>query len=105
MRHKKQGNNYKFIPENKETVCDLSELAGVEIIKISSRYSKMHKIWKKLMDKHHYLGSGHLCGQQIRYLINSERHGYLGGFVFSSVAWRLQARDNWIRGYLKRLLN
>lgn len=93
---KKQGDNHQFIPNNKEIACDLSELKDIEIIKISSRYSKMHKIWKGLMDENHYLGSGFLCGQQIRYLINSKRHGYLGGFAFSSAAWRLQSRDNWI---------
>ena len=49
------------------------------------------------MDQYHYLGSGPLCGAQIRYLIYTQKYGYLGGLSFSAAAWRLQARDSWIR--------
>ncbi|GBD97978.1 transposase for transposon Tn5 [bacterium BMS3Abin06] len=48
------------------------------------------------MDRYHYLGSGPLCGQQMKYLIESESYGHIGGFAFSSAAWQLEARDNWI---------
>ncbi len=49
-----------------------------------------------MMSQHHYLGSGPLCGAQLRYLIHSVGYGYLGGLAFSSAAWRVQARDQWI---------
>ena len=48
------------------------------------------------MNRYHYLGSGPLCGYQMRYLIESERYGYRGGLAFSSSAWRLETRDKWI---------
>ena len=32
----------------------------------------------------------------MRYLIRSERLGYLGGLAFSAPAWRVAARDRWI---------
>ena len=75
---------------------NLSGLGSIEIVKIESRHSKLSRKWNELMDKYHYLGSGPLCGAQIRYLIHSERHGWIGGFAFSAAAWRLTSRDRWI---------
>lgn len=40
-------------------------------------------------------GNGPLCGSHLRYLICS-RQGCLGGLSFSSAAWRLGPRDEWI---------
>jgi len=49
-----------------------------------------------MMQRYHYLGSGPLCGAQIRYFIESEHFGILGGLAFNSAAWRLSTRDQWI---------
>lgn len=76
--------------------CELSELGEIRIIKVPSRYSKLYRVWKEMMDGYHYLGSGPLCGYQMKYLIESERYGYVGGFAFSSAAWRLEGRERWI---------
>lgn len=73
--------------------CALSALGQVEVVPVSSRYSRSSKIWNGLMDSHHYLGSGPLCGSQIRYLIRTEGGEYLGGLSFSSATYRLRARD------------
>jgi len=54
------------------------------------------RIWNNLMQSHHYLGAGPLCGSQVRYLIKSEQYGWLGGLSFSSATLRLQARDQMI---------
>src|SRR5205809_7886525 len=48
------------------------------------------------MDRYHYLGSGPLCGAQLRYLMRSEKHGWVGGLSFSAAAWSVKARDQWI---------
>jgi hypothetical protein len=84
------------LPEFKEVSCDLDELGEIEVMPVSSRYSKASKIWNGLMDRFHYLGRGPLCGAQIRYLITSAEHGFLGGLAFSSATWRLKARDDYI---------
>jgi hypothetical protein len=76
--------------------CSLEELGKIELIRIGKPRTILSKIWKGLMQSYHYLGSGPLCGAQIRYLIKSERKGWLGGLAFSAAAWRLQARDEWI---------
>jgi len=75
---------------------DLAELGTIEIIAIKSWDRKRSRIWNYLLDHYHYLGSGPLCGAQIRYLIKSSRYGWLGGLAFSAAAWRLEARDKWI---------
>lgn len=76
--------------------CSLRQLGGVELEKIGSRYSKSSRLWKALMDSYHYLGAGPLCGAQMRYLIRSPGHGYLGALAFSAAAWRVAVRDRWI---------
>ena len=48
------------------------------------------------MEGYPYLGSGRLCGAQIRYRVRSEAGDYLGGLSFSGATRRLRARDTWI---------
>src|SRR5437899_4854070 len=48
------------------------------------------------MDRYHYLGPGPLCGAQRRYLIGSDKHGWIGALSFSGAAWSVRARDQWI---------
>jgi hypothetical protein len=76
--------------------ASLEELGSLCVQPVTSRYSKASRLWKQLMEAHHYLGAGPLCGAQMRYLIRSERFGYLGGLAFSASAWRLKARDAYI---------
>jgi len=76
--------------------CDLAELGEVEIVAVPSRYSKLSRVWNQMMEDHHPLGKGPLCGAQLRYLIRSEHHGWVGGLAFSAATQRLQARDAWI---------
>ena len=52
--------------------------------------------WNGLMQAYHPLGSGPLCGAQLRYLIVSRRLGVIGGLSVSAPAWRLSARDAWL---------
>lgn len=79
-----------------EILCDLSELGDIEIIPIGSHKSNEAKVWKSIMNRYHYLGSGNACGGQIRYLVKSTQFGYLGGLCFSSGLLALQKRDEYI---------
>ena len=76
--------------------CELGELGTIGVERVTSRYCKAARIWKDLMDHYHYLGSGPLCGGQIRYLVHSSTHGYVGALSFSSAAWAIKARDDYI---------
>jgi len=75
---------------------ELYELGKVEAVKVTGKEKEESRLWRELMDAYHYLGSGPLCGAQIRYLIKSEKHGYVGALSFSAAAWRLGPRDKWI---------
>jgi hypothetical protein len=83
-------------PEIVEAHCSLHELGEVTVRPISSRYCKESKIWLTLLDRYHYLGSGPLCGAQIRYIVESSKYGYLGALAFTSASWALKARDRYI---------
>jgi len=76
--------------------CLLHELGTLTIRLVGNRGSKSARQWCEIMDKYHYLGSGPLCGCQLRYIIESDLYGILGGFSFSSATRRLKARDTWI---------
>jgi hypothetical protein len=82
-------------PDIPEIQCTLGELGDVSVYPVSSRYAKESKIWFALLEKHHYLGNGNLCGAQIRYLVKGS-HGYLGVLAFSSASWSLKDRDDYI---------
>ncbi len=81
--------------------CSLGEVGSIELVKVRGGGGELSRTWNELMDRHHYLGSGPLCGAQMRYLIKSSRYGWLGGFAFSSAAWSVSVRDQWI-GWDKR---
>ncbi len=104
VRLPQKTNRYGFegprrrLPEVRVPVVEgeLAELAEIDVKPITSRYSKDSKIWTALLQRFHYLGSGPLCGAQIRYLITSSRYGPIGALAFSSATWALRCRDNYI---------
>ena len=81
------------VPELK---CTLGDLGAIRVAPVSSRYSKASQIWNTLMERCHYLGKGPLCGAQIRYLVESSEHGFVGALAFSAAQWRLKKRDKYI---------
>jgi hypothetical protein len=83
-------------PDVAQMQCALAELGSITVEPITSRYSKESKVWFALLDQYHYLGSGPLCGAQIRYIVKSSQHGYLGALAFSSASWALSDRDQYI---------
>jgi len=83
-------------PDITAVQCTLKALGEIKIIAISSRYSKLSPVWNELMERFHYLGKGPLCGAQIRYLVESSRHGWVGALAFSAAQWRLKDRDEYI---------
>ncbi len=76
--------------------CSLADLGRIDIEMVTSSDRLASMTWKSLMDEHHYLGSGPLVGAQIRYLIHCSAYGYIGAMSFSSAAWALMKRDEFI---------
>lgn len=73
----------------------LAELGRVWLVPVDSGQADLSSTWWAMMQTHHPLGAGPLCGAQLRYLVACEA-GYLGGLSFSAPAWRLAPRDAWI---------
>jgi len=76
--------------------CLLAELGQISLVRLQPGERVQSRRWNAMMNRYHYLGSGPLCGAQIRYFIESEHVGIVGGLAFSAAAWRLWARDSWI---------
>ncbi len=83
-------------PEPSPLACLLAELGPISVVPIKRGDRVQSRQWHAMMNRYHYLGSGPLCGVQIRYFINSKHYGILGDLSFSAAAWRLSARDRWI---------
>jgi len=101
-----EGARFPAGPRRIEKVAEVETEPGVdeplkafqplELVRIESAETPESGLWNDLMDRYHYLGAGPLCGCQIRYLIHSQKQGWLGGLAFSAAAWRVAARDAWI---------
>jgi hypothetical protein len=72
----------------------VSKLGGIELVVVNGD-RELSRQWRSMMQAHHPLGEGPLCGAQLRYLIRSTQ-GVVGGLSFSAPAWRLGVRDAWI---------
>jgi len=82
--------------EDTEVDATLEALGPVELVAIGEHRGQEARVWRVLMHRHHYLGDKPLCGAQLRYLIRSERYGWLGALAFNSASWALHARDEYI---------
>jgi len=89
----------------------LAALGEVWLEAVDGRDEARSGRWWAMMNAHHPLGGGPLCGAQLRYFVVS-RLGYVGGLSFSAPAWRLAARDCFIgwddagrRAGLRRVVN
>lgn len=71
----------------------LAEVGPVTLVPVNT--AAQSKQWRAMLQAHHPLGAGPLCGAQLRYLVSSPA-GILGGLSFSAAAWRLAPRDAWI---------
>lgn len=73
----------------------LATLGRVWLVPVDSGQAELSSTWWAMMQAHHPLGAGPLCGAQIRYLVACEA-GFVGALSFSAPAWRLAPRDAWI---------
>ena len=71
---------------------DLSPISLKRVVQPEQR-----KLWYEYVDRYHYLGYQLPFGAQLRYFIKSDAtNAILGCFQFSSPAWRMAPRDQWI---------
>jgi hypothetical protein len=73
----------------------LSELTPILLKRVEGEAQR--KLWYEYVDRYHYLGYRIPFGAQLRYFIESgQSHVKLGCLQFSSPAWRMAPRDEWI---------
>lgn len=73
----------------------LESVGALEVMVLPAGSSAVSRTWNELLDQHHYLGAGPLCGAQLRYLVRSAQ-GPVAALAFSAAAWQVAARDQWI---------
>ena len=76
--------------------CALSELTPIELTLVVKPDQRL--LWRELVGRYHYLGHAVPYGAQLRYLVSVSRPApqVVGCLQFSSAAWRMAARDDWI---------
>lgn len=81
---------------HRELKATLREVAPVSLEKV--RKDTDHALWRELVGRYHYLGFKTPYGASLRYLVHvgRPRAEVVGCLQFSSPAWRMAARDEWI---------
>ena len=73
----------------------LRELSPLVLIRVETQ--EQRQLWYQYIDRYHYLGYQLPFGAQLRYFIQSgATDTLLGCFQFSSPAWMMMPRDQWI---------
>ena len=75
IRNKTENEKITYLPKICAIKTSLNKLGSIELIAVESCNRREFRIWKALMDNYHYLGSGPLCGAQMRYLVKSSTYG------------------------------
>ena len=101
-QRKGQKNVQKIVPESPvlkpfSTLSDSVEaFTPLEVLRVQNRDQR--DLFKELMGRYHYLGYAMPFGARLQYLVyvNRPRREVVGCIQFSSPAWRMRARDEWI---------
>ena len=73
----------------------LRDLSPLLLIRVKTR--EQRQLWYQYIDRYHYLQYQLPFGAQLRYFIQSgATQTLLGCFQFSSPAWKMKPRDQWI---------
>ncbi len=77
-------------------VGSVEEFAPVDVELVESPEQRL--LFRELLSRHHYLGYAMPYGARLQYLayVSKPRHEVVGCVQFSSPAWRMKVRDQWI---------
>jgi hypothetical protein len=76
-------------------LASLSELGPLMVHLVSGPSDRWHAEWIRSLDEYHYLGSGPLCGAQLRYVVCAGKR-VVAATSFSAAALQVKARDEFI---------
>jgi hypothetical protein len=80
-----------FEPEPVE--CGVNECGPLELILVEGKAES--RLWRELVERHHYLGCRVPFGAHLRYFVR-DRERELACLLWTSPAWKMQPRDVWI---------
>ena len=74
----------------------VEDFVPLEVQKVQNK--EQRDLFKMLLGKHHYLGYAMPFGARLQYLVyvNKPYREVVGCVQFSSPAWQMRARDEWI---------
>lgn len=89
-----------------EDVAEALPHGSFELAFVQVRKPEDSHLWNAMIHHYHYIGTYHLFGPQLRYLVTCQNGPYpgadslagtpLGALSFSSAAWRVSCRDDYI---------
>jgi hypothetical protein len=81
---------------NPPVTGSVRDVAPVTLVRVDAKEAR--QLWYEYVDRYHYLGYRIPFGASLRYFIESAQgeRTILGCLQFSSAAWRMAPRDNWI---------
>ena len=79
-----------------ELTGSVEEFAPIDMDLVQSREQRL--LFRELLSRHHYLGYAMPYGARLQYLcyVSRPRREVVGCMQFSSPAWRMRPRDQWI---------
>ena len=73
-----------------------STIAELEPLRLSLVDASDSRLWRQLIEKFHYLGWRVPLGAHLRYFVKSGSGQILACLLWTSPAWKIAARDQWI---------
>ncbi|HEY7617889.1 MAG TPA: DUF4338 domain-containing protein [Terriglobales bacterium] len=80
-------------PEPATVACAASECEPLELVLVEGKTESRR--WREQVERYHYLGCRVPFGANLRYWVRHEKRE-LGCLLWTSPAWKMQARDEWI---------
>jgi len=74
--------------------CRLSKLQPLRICRVNNPFDT--RLFRGLLQKHHYLGYTGPVGENIQYLIRDRQDRLLGCMLYGAAAWQVADRDRFI---------
>ena len=87
------GSCAEAMPGPEGTPGAVSECEPLELVLVEGRADSRR--WRELMERYHYLGCRVPFGAHLRYWVRHRRQE-LACLLWTSPAWKMQARDEWI---------
>jgi hypothetical protein len=85
-----------WVPHASEPIaCACKELTPLEITRVENA-SAADRLFRCLLNTHHYLGLRNTVGENMKYLVHSRDGRPLACLLFGAAAWKCGARDAWI---------